>query len=117
MWKYYIFSLSQFCGGILLPPPLPRAYSHSSGINDTQERRWRWWGVVEGGTTALIKHIGLISGCRIAAYRRRRPTRFCLSSARASHAICQPRPRGQRGGRAPVSGWGDKSEVKQLFWP
>lgn len=81
MWKYYIFSLSQFCGGILFTPP---AYSHSSGINDTQERGGG------GEWTTLIKHIGLISGCGIAAYRRCRPARFCLSSTRASHAIFQP---------------------------
>lgn len=45
MWKYYIFSLSQFCwggggGGVLfspIPPCLPLAYSHSSGVNDTEE--------------------------------------------------------------------------------
>lgn len=42
MWKYYIFSLSLFCGGILFSPPSPSlphppAYSHSSGINDKEE--------------------------------------------------------------------------------
>lgn len=55
MWKYYIFSLSLFCGGILFfspplshltsPPSLPSAYSHSSGINDKEE----WIRRVVGG--------------------------------------------------------------------
>lgn len=50
MWKYYIFSLSLFCGGILFSPPLrppslPLAYSHSSGINDKEE----WIQRVVGG--------------------------------------------------------------------
>lgn len=54
MWKYYIFSLSLFCGGILFFPPLsvsphlpslPSAYSHSSGINDMEE----WIRRVVGG--------------------------------------------------------------------
>lgn len=51
MWKYYIFSLSQFwwggVGGSCSPPTLPLAYSHSSGVNDTEE--WIQRACVLGG--------------------------------------------------------------------
>ncbi len=104
MWKYYIFSLSLFCGGILFSPPphfpsLPPAYSHSSGINDKEEWIQRVVGGGAGGRldgkwTTPIKRIRLISGCRIAVYRCEqvhcRPTRFSLSFACASFAMHHP---------------------------
>lgn len=128
MWKYYIFSLSQLCwGGILfspIPPCLPLAYSHSSGVNDTEE--WIQRACVLGGGvwgwkwTTLIKHIGLISGCGIAAYQREqvrcRPTRFCLSSAEPPTPFFSPCASPMGGVWVSVSCWNDKSEVKQLFW-
>lgn len=64
MWKYYIFSLSLFCRGILFfsppphltsPPSLPSAYSHGSGINDKEWIRRvvgggeEGWGVEKAG--------------------------------------------------------------------
>lgn len=101
MWKYYIFSLSLFCGGILFSPPSPSlphppAYSHSSGINDKEEwiQRRRGRGRLDGKWTTPIKRIRLISGCRIAAHRceqvRCHPTRFSLSLTCASYAMYRP---------------------------
>lgn len=109
MWKYYIFSLSLFCGGILFSPPslalvLPPAYSLSSGINDKKEWIQRVVGVHDGKWTTPIKGIRLISGCRIAAYRCEqvecRPTRFSLSS-HVPPTPCftpSPHPRGEEKG-------------------
>lgn len=102
MWKYYIFSLSLFCGGILFSPPSPSlphppAYSHSSGINDKEEwiqRRGGGRGRLDGKWTTPIKRIRLISGCRIAAHHceqvRCHPTRFSLSLTCASYAMYRP---------------------------
>lgn len=49
MWKYYIFSLSLFCEGILFSPLPPPAYSHRSGVNDKEEWILRVVGGGEGG--------------------------------------------------------------------
>lgn len=114
MWKYYIFSLSLFCGGILFslslspPPSLPLAYSHSSGINDKEE-----WIQGEDGEerTTPIKHIRLISGCRnkFAAVPRGFPLIVRLGLPQHVSPRCaSPEREGES-----ISCRSDKAEVKQ----
>lgn len=64
------------------------------------------WGRLDGKRTTPIKHIRLISGCRIAAYCCEQvdchPTRFGLSFACASYAMHHPdapHPTGEEEGR------------------
>lgn len=117
----HFFFISVLWGDLVLSPShspsLPLAYSHSSGINDKEEWIQRvvgrrcvlGGGRLDGKRTTPIKHIRLISGCRIAAYCceqvHRHPTRFRLSPACASYTAYHPHaphPRGEEagGGRA-----------------
>lgn len=127
MWKYYIFSLSLFCGGILFSPPSPSlphppAYSHSSGINDKEEwiqRRGGGGGWMGNGPPQLN-----VSGSSVAAGQRRTAAnKFAvIPRGLAYHSHVPPTPciapspntpftSPERGGGRAGS---DKTEVKQL---